>query len=372
MWLMWVVTIFWNALSWPVVFALPRELEKGNKGILVGLLFPAIGLGLVAAAVYVTMRYRKFGVSWLDLHGSSGVVGGYAAGVIQPGQPLLGVDSVEVRLACIRRVVTGSGKHRHVRERLLWDDSIRLRKDSDIPFYFAIPPDATVSDDHNPRDKVIWSIEARASLPGVDYEAQFEVPVVANGSQLPAPDYVRDLDRYREPETAELASPHTRVMFDQHTANGPKFYFPPHAAPGFAVVTTLIFTGLAAGGWVAWTSSVPRVIPAVLGVFAAVVGMAAAGLWFSRSRVVFGNDGITVTRGLPGLATRRVIPLSDVAEIKPSPTGNMGGKVYYDINLHLVTGHKIGLAGMIHSRREAQWIVDRMTDCMRGRQAQDS
>jgi hypothetical protein len=372
MWLLWGIAMFWNALSWPLVFTLPRELEKGNKAIVIGLLFPAIGLGLVAAAVYVTMRYRKFGVSWLDLHGSSGVVGGYVAGLVQPGQPLLGVDLVEVRLSCMHRVVTGSGKRRHVREQLIWEDTMRLRKDSDIPFYFAIPRDVPATNDLNPRDKIIWSLGAQASLPGVDYEAGFEVPVVSSGTQLPAPEYLRDMDRYRGPETSEQTPPHTRVLFDRYAANGAEFYFPPRSATGFAVVTTLIFAGLAAGTWVAWTSSMPRMVLVVLGLFTVVVGMVTAGLWFSRSRVVFGNDEITVTRGLPGLTTRCVIAMSDVAEIKPAPNGNMGSKVYYDINLHLVTGRKIGLAGMIHSRREAQWITDRMTDCMLGWQTQDS
>src|SRR5208282_184574 len=53
--LIWIFTLFWNAISAPVVFiGLPVELHKGNYAILIALLFPIVGVGMIFYALNAT------------------------------------------------------------------------------------------------------------------------------------------------------------------------------------------------------------------------------------------------------------------------------------------------------------------------------
>jgi hypothetical protein len=67
----WTFAVFWNLVSSTVFFILPGELRKGNHKVLVALLFPIVGLGLLALAIQQSVRWRKFGQSiyiYYDVH----------------------------------------------------------------------------------------------------------------------------------------------------------------------------------------------------------------------------------------------------------------------------------------------------------------
>jgi hypothetical protein len=367
MWAMWVFALIWNAISWPVVFAVPGELAKGNKPILIALIFPAVGIGFIIAAILATMRYRKFGISWFEMASVPGAVGGYLAGVIRVNRPLLGAEVVEVRLVNINRVVTGSGKNRSTSERIVWESLGVLNKDFDIPVYFSIPDEVQATNEENQNNSYLWRLEVRARMPGVDYNAQFEVPVFRVASQPTAPDFVRDLDRYRVVDSPMETPPDAKVVFNRYGMNGPEFFFPACRTPGFAIVTTIIFAALAVGAWLMWNAMVPKIFPVGMLLFDLLVFYSVMNAWFARSRVTINPGAITVQNGLPGLAKARAIRSDEISQIKATPGANMGGKVYYDLNVHLTSGRKVRLASMIESQREADWIVDRMADCLSGR-----
>ena len=71
---LWVFVIVWNAFSWTVAIAAANGHTTGDTGL--APLFPAIGVGLFAIAIYVTLQYKKWGRSRLDLLTLPGVLGG--------------------------------------------------------------------------------------------------------------------------------------------------------------------------------------------------------------------------------------------------------------------------------------------------------
>src|SRR5207244_4990305 len=73
--------------------------------------------------------------------------------------------------------------------------SFPTRRSSDlIPVMFQIPSDAAETNVSNMRDAIQWKLHAHADLPGVNYDAEFDVPVF------------RTKDRSEE-HTSELQSP---------------------------------------------------------------------------------------------------------------------------------------------------------------------
>ena len=64
----WGFATFWNAISFPSAFVAREDILAGDRPELyLMLLFPAIGIGLVAWAIKATLGYRKFGSAYLQL-----------------------------------------------------------------------------------------------------------------------------------------------------------------------------------------------------------------------------------------------------------------------------------------------------------------
>src|SRR5688572_23323408 len=82
--IVWIFTLIWNAFSWVIAFALitnPGN-AKGPVRFLV-IVFPFIGLLALAGAIYLTVRYLKFGRSYFELETLPGCVGGWLAGTVR-------------------------------------------------------------------------------------------------------------------------------------------------------------------------------------------------------------------------------------------------------------------------------------------------
>lgn len=141
----------------------------------------ASALFLAVLGVRARSRQRKFGRSVFKMASVPGVIGGKLEGKIEVGARLKPVDGFKLKLQCLN--VVSSGKNARVRT--LWQDERLVRFDtaaddpshSAIPVSFDIPADGDESDDSDPSNRVVWRLEARASVPGVNYLSRFEVPV---------------------------------------------------------------------------------------------------------------------------------------------------------------------------------------------------
>ena len=140
---------------------------------------------LVFAAIRATIRFDRFGKTYFEMNSLPYSPGGHVSGAIHaqiPGDVSHGID---LKLSCLRSIVTGTGNNRSTQEVPLWEDSKNIGAgslargplDTVIPVDFAIPPDAYQTDRNNLRDQVYWMLKAKADVPGVDYSDQFELPV---------------------------------------------------------------------------------------------------------------------------------------------------------------------------------------------------
>ena len=165
---------------------LPEELRNGNYKALLVLIFPLIGVGLLAAFVRGMLAQRRYGDCFFELASIPGAVGGTLEGMIQTGARLMPEHALHLNLSCIRRVVSGSGKNRSTQESILWQDEKVFRPNaglpepepgrSGIPVYFKIPAGQPECFSQG-NESVLWRLAAKTKMAGPDFSVSFEVPV---------------------------------------------------------------------------------------------------------------------------------------------------------------------------------------------------
>jgi hypothetical protein len=93
-------------------FALPEVWQKHNYPALLVLLFPIVGIAFLIGFARALLSQRRFGDCFFEPAQIPIPLGGALDGVIQTGAPLRLEHDLCLRLSCIRRVTTGSGKSR--------------------------------------------------------------------------------------------------------------------------------------------------------------------------------------------------------------------------------------------------------------------
>ncbi len=246
----WAFAIFWNLVAAPATFlgAVPA-IRQGKPVAWIALIFPFAGAALLIWAVNLTLRFWRFGVSWLELESGTATLGGPLRARIAAGR--LPEDStVHLTLTCINRTVTGSGSDRSTWEKVVWQEEQMVARESlepgpdgeIVPVSFILPFDAPPTKNDNPNDRIVWRLEASARLAGVDYDEQFEVPVApALPGKLPP----------RDAQTASVrvpARPETSgILVEPVPEGGTRFVLPP-CRNIRAILVTALFSAIFCAG----------------------------------------------------------------------------------------------------------------------------
>ncbi len=177
--------LIWNGLSLSTLFVVPGEVRQGNTAALLVLVFPLVGAWLLYKAVHKYLQWRRFGDVTFEMASVPAFLGDRLRGTIRIPVALIMEKSVTTRLMCVHSETTGGGKNRQTYEKVLWEAErivprhmlSQERRATVIPIEFHIPDTPPPSDDTNPDDKIVWRLHAETSLTGVDFSADFEVPV---------------------------------------------------------------------------------------------------------------------------------------------------------------------------------------------------
>lgn len=378
-------------------FALKEELPKGNYAVLFVLLFPTVAIGFIFAAVRALLARRRFGDCFFELAQVPAPLGGSLDGLIQTGARLNLEEALHLKLSCIRRTVSSSGKNRNVQESILWQDEKVFRHDASlpmtaaggtgIPVHFNLPasqPESVLRG--NPT--VSWRLDVKAKMAGPDFAAIFKVPVFRVAGAVPTAE--------SEPDpTAPLQMSAEEIRRDEHSRiqvtdgpNGREFYFPAARNLGMAFGLTLFLAIWSGVLWLMMVKHAPVLFPIVFGLFEIFILWGFVSAWFKSSRVTVNGTGVTLqNRWLIYSRTRR-FDASEIARFDLKVGMTSGATAFHDIKLVTRAGEqdgfdalkerqqtgerppisfKIGdpsgitLASSVASRPEAEWLVREMT-----------
>lgn len=368
----WVFAGFWNLVSLPsAVVGVRQALREQTWGLLIVLIFPAVGLGLLVWAVRATLRYRRFGVSRLELSTVPAPVGRELRGTVVAPGVLEAREGLRVTLTCVRRVTTGAGKSRSTSERVLWQEEQRLSgartrtaegMRTSVPVAFRLPADAHPSDGSNPRDRVIWRLAVAAEVPGVDYASSFEVPVFRTAESetgsAPDPSAPTALEPYVQPATSRVRVTRNR--------RGTEIDFPAGRNPLEAAGLTAFTAIWLAAVWATVHFGAPLLLQAVFAGFGLLLAWAALGTWLWASRVVVGDGGVIVSRGVLAPMREQRLDAGEIAEVTTRIGMQSGGTPFYDLVLVRKDGDEVPAGRGIRDKREAEWLADTVRRALKG------
>lgn len=182
-WFLLLFALFWNGIAWTVTLVTwSGQGDRGFEHYFV-LLFPAIGAVILLSGLYMLARLARYGVPVFELATLPAPLGRVLAGHVRVPRGLPASSEVRVALRAIHRTVTRSGKNTNTREDVVWETSrilpgvLASGAGMTIPIAIAIPREAPETTVANDNDRILWRLEVQSVVPGVDFLAQFEVPV---------------------------------------------------------------------------------------------------------------------------------------------------------------------------------------------------
>jgi hypothetical protein len=194
----WIGAAFCTLITAPFMLGMiPDLLRKGDPRVFIVLGFNLFSAILIINAIRATIRHERFGNDYCEFDPLPISPGRRMTGRIQLRFETQATHGIDLRLSCVRRIVTGSGKNQTTSKVTLWQADKNVPSGAlepgplgrAIPVEFDIPADALVTDQSNPSDQILWLLHAQADVPGVDYSDDFELPVFRTAdSPQPATD----------------------------------------------------------------------------------------------------------------------------------------------------------------------------------------
>ena len=360
----WIFSILWCLASAPVLFFVTGEKLVQQPASLIALGFPMIGAALLVWAIRETLRWFEFGKTYFAMSTVPFAVGREMRGAIQTRFLRPPVHGIQLKLTCVNCTVTGSGNSQTTQEKILWRDEKTIDpqelvlgpEGTTIPVNFHVPVDARPTDSTNPRDAILWKLEADADVPGVDYKDLFEVPVFQT-KDTPT-------EEPRGANSADLRPPaNPTIVVRPAAGGGTEFYFPPARNRSFAAGLSSFVLLWSAFLWLMLVKGAPFIFPLVFGLFEMLLIYGAVQLWLGTSSVLIGEQSVRVRSGILGGGRMQEIACGQVAKVQTAITAQQGGASgtpYYDIQLVRTDGTQVTLGRTVRDKNEAEYLVAEM------------
>jgi len=366
---LWAFAALWNLIAFPSAFFALREFQRsGNRLSLIALVFPLVGIGLIVAALRSSDRQRKFGLSTFELATLPAVIGHGIAGTVRIASELLPPEGFLATLSCVNLRTTGSGDDRSTTETIRWQEQQKMVGQrasggpgsglvTSVPVHFRLPPDVSPTDDANYNDRIVWRLELTAAVPGVDYDARFEVPVFRTAASVEP--LTPEQEKLLGPPAASLPykqPPNSPIRVSQ-SARGTQIVFPPARNPA----TALGVTGFAAlwGGavWLILHFKAPVFFAIVFGAVELVLLYATLRMWLRVVELTVSREGVAIASGYGIVGNPAMISARDIARVDVGIGMQSGSTVFYNLAVVQTNGRSTNAGSGIRDKREAEWLA---------------
>src|SRR2546421_735138 len=378
----WVLAIFCNLITLPFLFRIvPDLVRNGDPRVILPLCFNLLGALRIAIAVRATIRHRCFGDTDFEFDELPFSPGERVGGKIHLKFDARAEHGIDLRLSCVRKIVSGSGDSRSTNEIVLWQADQNVPAGAvgpgplgrAIPVDFSPPADSLITNHDNSSDQILWRLHAQADVPGVDYKDDFEIPVfrgtasaeTSRDSESSASTSVNAFGfaTTRSDDSGAVAQPtHTKVVVSMGSG-GTEFYFPPLRNPGRALTLLLVTVVWSAVIYLMYQKHAPVLFFILFGLTDVLIVAGFLHVTFGSSRINVRSGEILSHRGIFGIGLTSRIPVSDVGSVVPVVSMQQGGnsdRALHAIRVRLKDGSKITLADEIDSRQEARWVVSQI------------
>ncbi len=349
--------VMWNLISSPLLFVFPWREMRGSLVVVLPFLFPAVGVLLLIGVMYLAAQRMKYGVSICHIDHLPIVPGRPFHGEIEARIREMPASGFDLRLSCVRRVTGG----RSSTETVVWEETQKIAlatpayEGAHIPFTFAIPADAEPTSTAIGPSKIVWRLQAAAEVPGVDYSANFEVPVFATGETpaviepvWPAPDV--DFANWTPDPASHIKLGITPTGGEEITV-GPAT----KGRVGFVLFTVIWYAALAG----MYAMQVPRFFPGFFAVVGLIIVVIGCDWLFGRSVIRADRRSLSLQRTWLGFGSPRSIAPHDVTAITTSIGGTQNGAAVYDVVVRCgETKHNA--ARYVQSKRDAEMVAARV------------
>jgi len=363
---------FWNAISWTaagVFFFGDQDLPAWVAAICLG--FPALGLFMLGYTGFLIARALRWGGSELEMAAVPGVIGGRVAGVIHAPAGLEVAERFFLTLTCFEKKTVKRGDRTETYEEPVWQADQEIVKTlgsgqtlkTIIPVSFYVPYDQHSTDE---KAGYSWKLVASAAVPGVDYRAEFEIPVFKTDDSSPDPPQDDPLlANFSAPISFELALSRSGGRLLSQTSNRCEVVFPMGRNLGLALNITafaLVWTGISVGVLI---SDVPLPIRIMVPLSNLMILAIASWIWLEKVSLNFGSDGVEVQGGWLGKGKRRRFEQRDIRSIAVEASGTRSGStVYQKVSLTTQDGDTAKLVGGIARRSDAQTIAGKIEEML--------
>jgi hypothetical protein len=356
-WCLWGFAVVWNLFCLPLWFLVRWEWPMDAKTLLMAA-FPIVGMLLLLFAAHHTLRRRKYGTSVCHLDRVPVPVGSTLRGELAVRLHELPPSGFALRLASVRRTVTGSGKNRSVHESILWQDEQTIMHGAmpspnglRVPFRFDIPWECEPASLGNAEDLVVWRLNVSADVPGIDYQAFFELPVfrTEDGRDELAP-RVHSPAAWRPPREITLA-PDAIVVRPSHGFTDylfPILFFP------FWFGVLALFRQFGA----------PLLFLGLFAVIGFAVLLMIADLLIGRTKITADRTALSIRRTWLGLGLRRTVPSSEIVRLEPVIGSTFGDRAYHNVHAVLRNGRTRTVAKHLRNRKDAEMLGERIAQSL--------
>ncbi len=366
-WALLAFALVWNGITLPLFLNADEFWGRVDEEpiILVALLFPLVGVGLMASVVWAFLAWRKFGPAPLVLDPFPGSVGGHVGGWVDTRIPFAAGQRFDVTLACLRSSVSGSGKNRKRSESVHWQtDGVchteRSGTGTLLLFRFDIPEGLPAADVARTGTYYRWRLSVACELDGPDFSRSYDIPVFATGQ-------LSGLQQGTESHAAtqDLAMEGLESIAEfRSVPGGIEAFFPALQRPGQGIAAILfggLFAGIGVGVGMARDGGI--VIPVVFSIVGTLI--LGYGIWYLAKSLLVGvtGEGLRCRRFLFGypLKTRQLLR-ADFShfEIDKTSSSSSGNKttVYYQLHAHSRAGDSLPVGERLTGRAEAELLRD--------------